>query len=716
MPTSVRLSPPASFGACTANTGRMRKRPSMRRPNTAERLAPARRSAALNRLGVKETVRRENETGYSSKFRFSVGFVLDFIRIRGARTHNLKNISVALPRNRLVVITGLSGSGKSSLAFDTLYAEGQRRYVESLSAYARQFLELMEKPDVDLIEGLSPAIAIEQKAASHNPRSTVGTVTEIHDYLRLLFARVGTPYCPEHGLALQAHSVSQMVDQLLGRPEDTKLMVLAPVVTGRKGEQVDLLEELRAQGFTRVRVDGKVHDLDTAPKLKKNLKHSIDVVIDRLRVRAEVKQRLAESLETALRHADGRAIVVETDSGHEHLFSSRYACPVPTCEYALPELEPRLFSFNNPMGACPRCDGLGSVEFFDTKRIVAHPNLSLASGAIRGWDRRNHFYYSMLQSLAKHYRFDIEQPWEMLDDKVQRLILNGSGSEKIAFHYPGERGPGGVKEHPFEGVVPTLERRYRETDSLAVREELAKLISLQSCPDCGGARLRREARHVRLADQTLHDLSRLPLSRSVAFFQDLKLQGAKAQIAERIVREIANRLEFLVNVGLDYLSLERSAETLSGGEAQRIRLASQIGSGLTGVMYVLDEPSIGLHQRDNARLIETLKHLRDLGNSVIVVEHDEDAIRSADYVLDMGPGAGEAGGHVVAEGAVDEILVSRDSLTGRYLNRELAIPLPARRNRPGADRIVISGARGNNLKDVELNLPLGLLVCVTGVS
>ena len=641
---------------------------------------------------------------------------MDSIRIRGARTHNLKNVSVELPRNRLVVITGLSGSGKSSLAFDTLYAEGQRRYVESLSAYARQFLELMEKPDVDLIEGLSPAIAIEQRAASHNPRSTVGTVTEIHDYLRLLFARVGTPYCPEHGLALQAHSVSQMVDQLVGRPEDTKLMVLAPVVSGRKGEQADLLEELRAQGFTRVRVDGKVHDLDTAPRLKKNVKHSIDVVIDRLRVRPEVKQRLAESLETALRHADGRAVVVETDTGHEHLFSARYACPVPTCEYALPELEPRLFSFNNPMGACPRCDGLGEVEFFDAKRIVAHPNLSLASGAIRGWDRRNHFYYSMLQSLARHYRFDIEQPWEMLDEKVQRLVLDGSGKEAIAFHYPGERGRSSVKEHPFEGVVPSLERRYRETDSVAVREELAKLINVQTCPACRGSRLRLEARHVRLADRTLYDIARWPLSGSLAFFRQLKLAGAKAQIAERIVREIATRLQFLVNVGLEYLSLERSAETLSGGESQRIRLASQIGSGLTGVMYVLDEPSIGLHQRDNARLIETLKQLRDLGNSVIVVEHDEDAIRAADYVLDMGPGAGEAGGHVVAEGVLDDILGNRDSLTGRYLKRDLTIPMPAHRNRPGADKIVISGARGHNLKEVELKLPLGLFVCVTGVS
>src|SRR5436190_2117612 len=640
----------------------------------------------------------------------------EFILIRGARQHNLKNLTLKIPRNQLVVMTGLSGSGKSSLAFDTLYAEGQRRYVESLSAYARQFLQLMEKPDVDLIEGLSPAIAIEQKASSHNPRSTVGTVTEIHDYLRLLFARVGTPYCPDHGLALQSETVAEMVDKLLALPEDTRLMVLAPVIMGRKGEQADLLEELRAQGFSRVRIDGKVHDLDTAPKLRKNLKHSIDVVIDRLRVRAEVKQRLAESLETALRHADGRAVVVETDTGHEHVFSSRYACPVPTCEYALPELEPRLFSFNNPMGACPRCDGLGSVEFFDTKRIVAHPNLSLASGAIRGWDRRNHFYYSMLQSLAKHYTFDIEQPWEMLDERVQQLILHGSGKEKIAFHYPGERGRAAVKEHPFEGVVPSLERRYRETDSLVVREELAKLINLQACPECGGARLRREARHVRLADQTLYDVSRWPLNRTLDFFRALKLEGAKGQIAERIMREIGNRLEFLVNVGLDYLALERSAETLSGGEGQRIRLASQIGSGLTGVMYVLDEPSIGLHQRDNARLIATLKHLRDLGNSVIVVEHDEEAIRSADHVLDMGPGAGETGGHVVAEGTVEDIVANRASLTGRYLAHELSIPLPARRNRPKDAKLVVAGARGNNLKGVELELPLGLLVCVTGVS
>jgi excinuclease ABC subunit A len=639
---------------------------------------------------------------------------MDSIRIRGARTHNLKNLSLELPRNRLVVITGLSGSGKSSLAFDTLYAEGQRRYVESLSAYARQFLQLMEKPDVDLIEGLSPAIAIEQKAASHNPRSTVGTVTEIHDYLRLLFARAGTPYCPQHDLPLQAQSVAQMVDQVLALPEDTKLLLLAPVVARRKGEQAELLEELRAQGFTRVRVDGKVHDLDAAPRLARNLKHSVDVVIDRLRVRADAKQRIAESFETALRHADGRAIVVESDTQREHLFSAKFSCPA--CDYALAELEPRLFSFNNPMGACPRCDGLGAIEFFDPKRIVAHPNLSLAAGAIRGWDRRNHFYYAMLQSLAKHYRFDLDQPWEALPDAVQNVVLYGSGKEKIAFHYLSERGRTTVKEHAFEGVAPNLERRYRETDSLVVREELAKLLNNQTCPECGGARLRREARHVRLGEHTLFEISRWPLRQTREFFKSLRLEGARGQIAERIVREVGNRLEFLVNVGLDYLALERSAETLSGGEGQRIRLASQIGSGLTGVMYVLDEPSIGLHQRDNERLIATLKHLRDLGNSVIVVEHDEEAIRAADHVVDMGPGAGDAGGRVVAEGAPRDIIASSESLTGRYLSRALSIEVPRLRHRPGKQRLTVRGATGNNLKGVDLALPLGLLVCVTGVS
>ncbi|MDA1116797.1 MAG: excinuclease ABC subunit UvrA [Proteobacteria bacterium] len=640
---------------------------------------------------------------------------MDTIRIRGARTHNLKNLNVDLPRHRLVVITGLSGSGKSSLAFDTLYAEGQRRYVESLSAYARQFLQLMEKPDVDLIEGLSPSIAIEQKASSHNPRSTVGTVTEIHDYLRLLFARVGTPYCPDHALPLQAQSVAQMVDQVLALPADTRLMVLAPVVAGRKGEQSDLLEELRAQGFTRVRVDGKVFELDAAPRLAKNVKHSVDVVVDRLKVRAEAKQRLAESFETALRHADGRAIAVEADSGKEHLFSAKFACPA--CSYSLPELEPRLFSFNNPMGACPRCDGLGAIEYFDPRRVVAHPNLSLASGAIRGWDRRNHFYFTMLQALAKRYAFDIEAPWEALADEVQQLILYGSGKEKIAFSYPSARGRPTVKEHTFEGVLPSLERRYRETDAVVVKEELAKVRNTQSCPECNGTRLRREARHVRVAGKSIHDMSCLPLGPALAFFRGLTLPGARAAVAEKIVKEIANRVEFLVDVGLDYLSLERSAESLSGGESQRIRLASQIGSGLTGVMYVLDEPSIGLHQRDNARLIATLKRLRDLGNSVIVVEHDEEAIRSADHVVDMGPGAGEAGGHVVAEGPPEVILASESSLTGQYLCRRMSIGVPQSRHRPSAKRVLrIQGACGNNLKNATFELPVGLFVCVTGVS
>jgi excinuclease ABC subunit A len=643
--------------------------------------------------------------------------VMDKIRIRGARTHNLKNINLELPREQLVVITGLSGSGKSSLAFDTLYAEGQRRYVESLSAYARQFLELMEKPDVDLIEGLSPAIAIEQKAASHNPRSTVGTVTEIHDYLRLLFARVGTPYCPEHGTALEAQTVAQMVDQVLALPEDARLMILAPVVAGRKGEQAELLEELRAQGFTRVRVDGKVHELDDkdgAPRLAKHAKHTVEVVIDRLRARPEAKQRLAESFETALRHADGKAIVLDLENKKEFLFSSKFSCPV--CDYALAELEPRLFSFNNPMGACPKCDGLGAVEFFDARRVVAHPNLSLASGAIRGWDRRNHFYYSMLAALAARYGFDAEAPWEMLDEATQKLILYGSGKEKIAFRYATEGGRSQVREHAFEGVIPNLERRYRETDSVVVREELAKFRNTQPCPACGGTRLRHEARHVKVAEKTIYEVSAFPLGKAVEFFKALNLPGAKGQIAERIVREIANRLEFLVNVGLDYLALERAAGSLSGGESQRIRLASQIGSGLTGVMYVLDEPSIGLHQRDNARLVETLKRLRDLGNSVVVVEHDEEAIRAADYVVDMGPGAGQAGGRIVAEGTPAQIIASADSLTGKYLARALSIPVPRLRNRPGPQQLVVREASGHNLKKVTLELPVGLFACVTGVS
>ena len=640
---------------------------------------------------------------------------MDFIKIRGARTHNLKNISLDLPRNKLIVITGLSGSGKSSLAFDTLYAEGQRRYVESLSAYARQFLQLMEKPDVDLIEGLSPAISIEQKAASHNPRSTVGTVTEIHDYLRLLFARVGDPYCPDHEILLQAQSVSQMVDHVLQLATDTKLMILSPLIVGRKGEQMDLFDELRAQGFVRLRINGKVYEIDNLPKLQKTRKHTIEVVVDRLKIRPDVKQRLAESFETALRHADGRALAVEIDSGREHLFSAKFACPV--CSYSLPELEPRLFSFNNPMGACPRCDGLGQISFFDPKRVVAFPHLSLASGAIKGWDRRNQFYFQMLASLASHYQFDLETPFEKLPKAVQDVVLNGSGREKIKFTYLGERGNNYQREHAFEGIIPNLERRYRETDSLVVREELAKYLNSQPCPQCHGTRLRREARHVRVANRTIYEISSMPLQQTVQFFESMKLSGAKQAIAEKIIKEIINRLQFLNNVGLDYLSLERSADTLSGGEAQRIRLASQIGSGLTGVMYVLDEPSIGLHQRDNGRLLDTLKRLRDLGNSVIVVEHDYEAIMSADHVVDMGLGAGEHGGRVVAEGPPQQIRKHPESLTGQYLAGKRTIKLPGLRHKPDRKRMLhILGASGNNLKQINLNLPLGLMVCVTGVS
>jgi excinuclease ABC subunit A len=653
---------------------------------------------------------------------------METIRIRGARTHNLKNVSLDIPRNRLVVVTGLSGSGKSSLAFDTLYAEGQRRYVESLSAYARQFLQLMEKPDVDLIEGLSPAIAIEQKATSHNPRSTVGTVTEIHDYLRLLFARVGDPYCPEHDVALSAQSVSQMVDHVMSLPEGTRVMVLSPLVVGRKGEQAELIDELRAQGFVRLRIDGEVHEIDRLPKLDRNRKHTIEIVIDRLKIEPPSpkpggqQQRLAESFETALRHAEGRAIAVEMGSqdgpagaGREHLFSSKFACPV--CSYSIPELEPRLFSFNNPMGACPRCDGLGEITFFDPRRVVAFPHLSLAGGAIRGWDRRNQFYFSMLVSLAQHYGFDVEVPFEALPQRAQEIVLEGSGEEKIAFRYPGEKGRSAVKEHAFEGILPNLERRHRETDSIAVKEELSKYLNTRACPACDGTRLRVEARHVRVAGRNIDQISSMPLKESQPFFEKLELPGNKRAIAEKIVREIANRVQFLNNVGLDYLSLTRSADTLSGGEAQRIRLASQIGSGLTGVMYVLDEPSIGLHQRDNARLIETLKRLRDLGNSVIVVEHDEEAIAAADHVIDMGPGAGVHGGEVVAQGTPAEILRHPDSLTGQYISGRKCIPIPARRRRADpAKQLRIAGARGNNLKDVTVALPVGLLVCVTGVS
>ncbi len=640
---------------------------------------------------------------------------MEFIKVRGARTHNLKNISLDIPRNRLVVITGLSGSGKSSLAFDTLYAEGQRRYVESLSAYARQFLQMMEKPDVDLIEGLSPAISIEQKATSHNPRSTVGTVTEIHDYMRLLYARVGDPYCPEHNVLLSAQTVSQMVDHVLALPEDTKLMILAPVVTGRKGEQLDLFDELRAQGFVRLRIDGKTHEIDSLPKLDKNKKHTIEVVVDRLKVRADVKQRLAESFETALRHADGRAIAVEMDSGKEYLFSAKFACPI--CDYSLVELEPRLFSFNNPMGACPKCDGLGSISFFDPKRVVAFPHLSLASGAIKGWDRRNQFYFQMLQSLAMHYGFDLDQPFEELPKRIQDVLLFGSGKEEIGFKYLAEKGGFQTRKHPFEGIVHNLERRYHETDSLTVREELAKYLNNRPCPECEGTRLRLEARHVKVGDKAIFEVSHMPLKQALPFFDALTLTGAKQAIAEKIVKEISSRMRFLTNVGLDYLSLDRSAETLSGGEAQRIRLASQIGSGLTGVMYVLDEPSIGLHQRDNGRLLATLRHLRDLGNSVIVVEHDEEAIGISDYVIDIGPGAGVHGGAVVAQGTPEEIQQDPNSLTGQYLSGKKSIAVPKKRHKPDPKRwLTLTGATGNNLKNVTLRLPVGILTCVTGVS
>ena len=640
---------------------------------------------------------------------------METIRIRGARTHNLKNISLDLPRDQLIVVTGLSGSGKSSLAFDTLYAEGQRRYVESLSAYARQFLQLMEKPDVDLIEGLSPAISIEQKATSHNPRSTVGTVTEIHDYLRLLFARVGTPYCPEHDQPLEAQTVSQMVDHVLALPEDTKLMILAPVVANRKGEQLELFAELRAQGFVRLRIDGQVYEMDALPKLTKTHKHTVDVVVDRLKVRDDMRQRLAESFETALRHADGRAIALEMDSGTEHLFSAKFACPI--CSYSLQELEPRLFSFNNPMGACPKCDGLGVIQFFDPKRVVSQPHLSLAAGAIKGWDKKSQFYFQMLQSLAAHYGFDIDTPFQDLDAEVRQAVLYGSGKVSVPFQYLNERGKLVAKEHPFEGIIPNLERRYKETDSQAMREELSKYISNQTCPTCGGSRLRKEARHVQIGGKTLHEINRLPLREARDFFEALQLTGQKAQVAEKILKEITSRISFLINVGLDYLCLERSAETLSGGEAQRIRLASQIGSGLTGVMYVLDEPSIGLHQRDNDRLLQTLTRLRDMGNTVIVVEHDEDAIRSADYVVDIGPGAGVHGGAIVAHGTPAQVADNPDSLTGAYLSGRKLIAVPRQRRAADPDKqLQVIGARGNNLRDVRLDLPVGLLTCVTGVS
>lgn len=640
---------------------------------------------------------------------------MDMIRIRGARTHNLKNVDLDLPRHQLIVITGLSGSGKSSLAFDTLYAEGQRRYVESLSSYARQFLQLMAKPDVDLIEGLSPAISIEQKATSHNPRSTVGTVTEIHDYLRLLFARIGDPHCPEHELPLDMQTVSQMVDRLLALAEGTRLMILAPIVVGRKGEYIELFTELRAQGFIRARIDGDLYELEETPKLDKNKKHTIEIMIDRIKIHPEIKQRLAESLETALRHTDGRVLAVEIETQKEYIFSAKFACPL--CDYALTELEPRLFSFNNPMGACPKCDGLGIISLFDPKRVVAHPTLSLSAGAIKGWDQRNQFYHQMLINLASHYQFTLDTAFEELPEKIQHMILFGSDKEEIQFTYLSERGTRFERSHPFEGIVHNLERRYRETDSPTVREELTKYQHVQACPSCGGARLRREARHVLINQKSLHHIGQMPLKDAVHFFENITLTGQKAAIADKVIKEIRERLQFLVNVGLDYLSLERSADTLSGGEAQRIRLASQIGSGLTGVMYVLDEPSIGLHQRDNDRLLATLKRLRDLGNSVIVVEHDEDAIREADCLVDMGPGAGEHGGRVLCVGTPEDVMQVEESITGQFLSGKRKIAIPQTRHAPDDDRwFTLKGATGNNLKNVTLRLPLGLLVCITGVS
>ncbi len=748
--------------------------------------------ALLNSTSPEDTAERDAQRERDTYL--GAALALQRISIRGARTHNLKNVDLDIPRNKLVVITGLSGSGKSSLAFDTLYAEGQRRYVESLSAYARQFLQLMDKPDVDVIEGLSPAISIEQKATSHNPRSTVGTVTEIHDYLRLLYARAGTPYCPEHHLPLQAQTVSQMVDATLALPGEPRLMILAPVAREKKGEFLELFAEMQAAGYVRFRVDGQTYEYNDLPKLKKTEKHDIDVVIDRLRARPDMQQRLAESFEAALRLAEGRAIAVEMDAptdsvrtelvevpgaastgsartaAREHLFNAKFSCPI--CHYSLSELEPRLFSFNSPVGACPSCDGLGHREVFDPARVVAFPSLSIASGAIKGWDRRNGYYFSMIESVAKHYKFDVDAPFESLPASVQQVLLNGSAAEDIKFNYVMESGNFAgkklTKKHPFEGIIPNMARRYRETDSVMVREDLARFRNLQPCPDCGGSRLRPEARNVFLVDESarpadgsepprmaIFELSHLTLRDSLAWFQTLKLRGSKADIADKVVREIGLRLKFLNDVGLNYLSLDRSAETLSGGEAQRIRLASQIGSGLTGVMYVLDEPSIGLHQRDNDRLIGTLKHLRDIGNSVIVVEHDEDMIHAADHVIDMGPGAGVHGGRVMAQGTYAEVAANPESLTGQYLSGTRKIEVPRHRTAwlpvvhkpafnegkkasrfpqsPAAERraareaahlasqsdlqeIRVVGATGNNLKNVSVAFPVGLLTCVTGVS
>jgi excinuclease ABC subunit A len=644
---------------------------------------------------------------------------MEYIRIRGARTHNLKNIDVDLPRDKLIVITGLSGSGKSSLAFDTLYAEGQRRYVESLSAYARQFLSLMEKPDVDLIEGLSPAISIEQRSTSHNPRSTVGTVTEIYDYMRLLYARVGEPRCPQHGITLTAQTVSQMVDHVMALPADTKLMLLAPLVDNRKGEHLHVLEGLRTQGYVRARIDGIVVGLDDAPALDKKLKHSIEAVVDRVVVRPGQEQRLAESFETAVNLSNGlvRAVTLpeEGQKPDEMIFSARYACP--HCGYSISDLEPRLFSFNNPAGACPTCDGLGLHQFFDPARIISDPTLPLPAGAIRGWDRRNGFYYQMLESLARHYRFDLEQPFEALPAKIRDIVLYGSGDEEIKFAYAGERGTIYRRLHTFEGVIPNMQRRYRESESNVIREELAKYLSTRPCTDCGGSRLKREARHVYVGDKPLYALTELPIKQALAFFENLTLAGHRGEVADKIAKEIRSRLGFLTNVGLDYLTLARSADTLSGGESQRIRLASQIGAGLVGVMYILDEPSIGLHQRDNARLLDTLRSLRDLGNTVIVVEHDEEAIRAADFVLDIGPKAGVHGGEVVALGSPNDVAQSPASLTGQYLHGQLRIEVPHLRLKPDPERqFVIRGAGGNNLKNIDVAVPVGLLTCVTGVS
>ncbi|VAW80637.1 Excinuclease ABC subunit A [hydrothermal vent metagenome] len=640
---------------------------------------------------------------------------MDTIRLRGARTHNLQNVDLDLPRDRLIVITGLSGSGKSSLAFDTIYAEGQRRYVESLSAYARQFLSMMEKPDIDHIEGLSPAISIEQKSTSHNPRSTVGTITEIHDYLRLLFARVGTPRCPDHAITLEAQTVSQMVDLVLEQTEGTRWMLLAPVIQNRKGEHLAILEELRAHGFIRARIDGEIVELDEPPQLDLRRKHNIDVVVDRFKIRDDLKLRLAESFETALRLADGLARVVSMDDETEITFSAKFACP--QCGYSLTELEPRLFSFNNPVGACPTCDGLGMQQSFDPKRVVANPHLSLAGGAVRGWDRRNAYYFQLISSLADHYSFDIETPFDELEEDTQQVILYGSGKEQIEFRYINERNGIKVKRHPFEGILRNMERRYRETESNVVRDELARYLSTHPCPDCEGMRLNRAARHVFINECTLPQIAALPIGEASEFFSALELPGRRGTIAEKIVKEILERLNFLVNVGLNYLSLERSADTLSGGEAQRIRLASQIGAGLVGVMYILDEPSIGLHQRDNQRLLSTLTFLRDLGNTVIVVEHDEDAIRSADHLVDMGPGAGIHGGKVVAQGTPDEVINNPASLTGQYLSGRRRISGPEQRtpNNP-QQQLRILRASGNNLKDVNLNIPVGLMTCITGVS